>query len=363
MKAAGDAALIRSNVFDNSNKNFMRMSLRDFKRKFHFGRIWRVLPIALLTCVGSVRAGTIDSSVIGMFPKDSGAIGYADLSQARQLSWYPQLEAQVVPVALFGFEQFLENVQMTQTSPIDEVAWANVSGSSVHEGSAASGQPVVVAIGNFDIDTIETYLDSKKIPSYKLGNYLLYSSGTGSGAGNVFFTALDSHTILFGPLDPLKRVLRTRDGLEDSLLQNEAVMTLVQSANGECIFWGVLNSASAAGTIQQLVPEAAKFPQSRDLIAKLKQVLITVKAPDTINVELQAASPSSKDAVLLSQLLQAGVLMRRNLMTGNDNPEMSNLLDTMQIGANGNNLDIHFAMTDDQLLSLIEHNTFSGAAR
>ena len=345
------------------------MSLRNVNFGFHFLKILRLLAVALLACAASMRAGTIDSSVIGMFPKDSGSIGYADLSQARQLSWYPQLEAQVVPVALFGFEQFLKNIQMTQRSPIDQVAWAEVNATSSPSDrpdksanpASGGGQPVGVAIGNFDIDTIETYLDSRKIASDKLGNYLLYSSGTGSGAGNIFFTPLDSHTIAFGSLEPLKRLLRTRDGLEDSLLQNEPVMTLIQSANGDCIFWGVLNSASAAGTIQRLVPEAAKFPQSRDLIGSLKQVLITVKAPDNINVELQAASPSSKDAVLLSQLLQAGILVRRSLMAGNDNPEMSKLLDTLQIGANGNNLDITFALSNDQLLSLIEHNTFSGA--
>jgi hypothetical protein len=346
----------------------MIMRRRNFNYAIHFVNALRLLPIALLACVASLRAGPIDSSVIGMFPKDSGGVGYADLSQARQLSWYPQLEAQVVPVALFGFEQLLENIQMTQTSPINQVAWADVSASSSNVGNSSKfttsapgrGQPVGVAIGNFDIDTIETYLDSRKISSFKMGNYLIYSSGTGSGANNIFFTPLDSHSIAFGSLEPLKRVLRTRDGLEDSLLQNEPVMTLIHSANGDCIFWGVLNSASAAGAIQRLVPEAAKFPQSRDLIGKLQQVLITVKAPDNINVELQAASPSTKDAVLLSQLLQAGVLVRRSLMAGDENPEMGKLLDTIQIGANGNNLDIAFAVTNEQLLSLIEHNTFSG---
>jgi hypothetical protein len=352
----------------------MKMSRQSFKFGFQFPRIRRALPVVLLAWVVTARAGPIDSSVIGMFPKDSAGIGYADLSQARQLSWYPQLEAQVVPVALFGFEQFLENIQMTQTSPIDQVAWAEVGASSLRSASSSGdgdkstklasggGQPVGVAIGNFDIDTIETYLDSKKILSYKFGNYVLYSSGTGSGTGDIFFAPLDSHSIAFGSLEPLKRVLRTRDGLEDSLLQNEPVMTLIQSANGDCIFWGVLNSASAAGMIQRLVPDAAKFPQSRDLIDKLKQVLITVKAPDNINVEMQAASPSAKDAVLLAQLLQVGLLMRRSVMNGSENPEMAKLLDTIQIGANGNNLDIEFVLTNDRLLSLIEHNTFSGIA-
>ncbi len=90
-------------------------------------RLLGLLLGLLLAPSGKLHAGSLDSTVIGMFPKDAGDIGYADLSAARELPWYPQFAAQVVPVSLFGFEQFLEAVQMRQTSAINEVAWASVS--------------------------------------------------------------------------------------------------------------------------------------------------------------------------------------------------------------------------------------------
>src|ERR1700684_3364859 len=140
----------------------MRRQHQDFGN--YFMKAVLLMPLGLLAFAACARAGTIDASVVGMFPKDSGSIGYTDLSQARELSWYPQLEAQVVPVALFGFEQFLENIQMTQSSPIDQVAWAELgaetsSSESVNKSATPArggGQPVGVAIGNFDIGTIET---------------------------------------------------------------------------------------------------------------------------------------------------------------------------------------------------------------
>jgi hypothetical protein len=329
-------------------------------------RLLGLLLGLLLAPSGKLHAGSLDSTVIGMFPKDAGDIGYADLSAARELPWYPQFAAQVVPVSLFGFEQFLEAVQMRQASAINEVAWASVSvkpaPSDVPASSQAvsrDGEPVVIAIGDFDADTIKSYLESKNIPSLQVGNYVLYSAGTGAGSSNVFFTLLDSQTIAFGSLEPLKRTLRTRDGQEDSLLQNETMMTLIERANGNGVFWGVLNAEGAARAINRLVPQAANFPQSRGLIDKLKNVLITVKAQDDIEIDFQAASPSPADAVLLSQLLQAGVLMRRYQAKDGANPDLATVLDGLRLGANGNSLDISLALTNDQVISLIEHNTFS----
>lgn len=325
-----------------------------------------LLPMLVLAAVPTLHAGSLDSTVIGMFPKDVGNFGYADLDEARQLPWFPQFEAQLVPVALFGFEQFLQAVQLRQTSPINQVVWASVgaaSNDSDHAGSdhpaASDGQLVAVAIGNFDIGTIKSFLDSKSIPSVQTGDYTLYTSGSGFGSSSIFFTLLDSRTIAFGPLEPLKRVLRIRDAEEDNLLQNEAMMTLIDSANGDGIFWGVLNGAGTGRAIERLVPEAAKFPQSSDLIAKLKELLITVKAPGKIDIEFKTASDTSSDAVVISQLLQAGVLLRRYQTNGESNPEMSSLLDALRIAANGNLLDIYLELTNEQLVSLIEHNTFT----
>ena len=324
-----------------------------------------LVAICLLASTSNIHAETLDSTVIGMFPKDVSDFGYADLSQARQLSWYPQFEAQLVPVALFEFEQFLQAIQMRQSSPINQVAWATVGSEQINSDTGKAGhstsrneQPVAVAVGDFDIETIKAYVDSKNIPSIQSQDHILYASGTGSGPSNIFFTLLDSHAIAFGSLQPLERVLKIRDGEEDSLLQNQEMMTLIERANGEGIFWGVLDSGGAARAIDRLIPEAAKFPQSRDLMKKLADVLITVKAPGDIELELKAASASPGDAGLTSQLFQIGVLLQRYQTNSDTNPEMAKLLDALRITSNGARIAISLELTTEQIISLIEHNTF-----
>lgn len=147
-------------------------------------------------------------------------------------------------------------------------------------------------------------------------------------------------------------------GEEDSLIQNQDMMTLIERANGEGMFWGVLDSAGAARAIGRLIPDAAKFSQSRDLIRKLTNVVITVKVPGDIEFNLEAASSSPSDAALTSQLLQVGVLMQRYQSNSDSNPEMAKLLDALRVGSNGERLTMSLELTTDQIISLIEHNTF-----
>ncbi len=316
-------------------------------------------PILLLVLVGTpcLHAESLDSTILGMFPKDVGEIGYADLSQARRFPWFPQFESQLVPVSLFGFEQFLEATQVRSSPSIDAVAWGRVSAVSGFS-AREDGQFVVVAIGEFDDGAIQSFLDARKVPALQVEDYKIYASAIGEGSTEIFFALVDGQTIAFGPLEPLKRILRIRGGEEESLVENEKMMTLIDQANGDGVFWGVLTSGQAGRAINQLVPEAASFPQSRDLIAKMHEVLITVSVSSNIEIDFQFASASSNDANLLSQLLEVGVLYRR-YESGKSNPELTNILDGLRISANGDRLELSLYLTDEQVVNLIEHNTFT----
>jgi len=120
--------------------------------------IFLVLGLAISP---ALHAGKLDSSIISMFPKDTSELGYADLNQSRQFSWFPQFEAEFVPGCISGFEKFLETAQVQETPSIGQVAWARVSlsdrGSGRVSGRPAgeTGQLVAVAAGQFDDETIK----------------------------------------------------------------------------------------------------------------------------------------------------------------------------------------------------------------
>lgn len=333
--------------------------------------VWQFSParsrtalVALLILLAAPRlcAGSLDSSILGMFPKNVSEFGYADLSAARELPWFPQFEAQVVPVSLYGFEQFLEAAQMQQSPVIEGVAWARIGPSSANSlGTAAaepgSGQIVGIAEGHFDLVAIQSFLTTRQIPGIKIGDDVMYAAGTGSGVNDVYFILSSDQTIAFGSRDALSRLLRARGGVEENLFENETMMDQIGEVNGDCLFWGAFSAGGAQMAVGQLLPEVAKFPQGRDLIAKMKGVSIAVKAPSDIQLDFQAVAASSNDALLLSQLVQVGLLYKQQQAKQSDSG-LSGILSRVRVTANGNRLDLSLEVDDDQVLGLIEHDAF-----
>jgi hypothetical protein len=320
-----------------------------------------IIPALLLLLAPVIRAAGLDSSIIGIFPKDVAELAYADLATARTYPWFAQFESQVVPVAFHNFEQLVGSPQLGMNSHIDQVAWGLVAPANGPDKNILSGARLAgVAVGQFDSQNAQEFLKSQKVNTFQVGDYTLYASGSGSGSSDIYFAFLDSSTIAFGPIDSLRRLIGVREGDEENLLENEAMLSLIGQANGNSIFWGVLNANATRGAIQRLVPEAARFPQSELLIGKMKALLISVQdTNDNIAASFQAVAAAPQDALILSQLLQAGVLMRE-YQTQSNNSRLGALLGSLQISANGNLLDVSCDLTGDQLIALIESNTFAG---
>ena len=76
-------------------------------------------------------ASSLNTSVIGMFPKDVGEFGYVDLKAARQYSWFPQLREQLLPSRFRQFEQFLTSAGVDPNTQVDELTWGAISNSKM----------------------------------------------------------------------------------------------------------------------------------------------------------------------------------------------------------------------------------------
>jgi hypothetical protein len=83
---------------------------------------------------------------------------------------------------------------------------------------------------------------------------------------------------------------------------------LIQQANGEGIFWGVLNSAGTRTAIRQLVPEASQFPESGKFLARMKAPIVSVKGTSSRDADFPMISDSPQATTILSQLINASGL-------------------------------------------------------
>ena len=331
--------------------------------------------VALACSVAArVHASTLSTDVIGMFPQNIGEFAYADLKQARSLSWFPQLKQQMLPSRFKQFEQFLTSAGIDPNSQVEEVAWATVgappnpaaqNGAQNGQGNTAAQTPAPgseqvlgVALGSFRPETAETYFKAQKLPVVKVRNFSLYAFGGGSGPADLFFFFLDSNTAAFGQRQQLERLIGIRAGEEEGLLTDSKMLPLINEANGSGVVWAVMNSTYAQLAMQQLAPEAAQFPQAQQLVSRLRAMSLQIIAGSGVQARFQSVCATPDDANTFAALLQAGLLYKR-YQVGNSNPDLAAMLDSTRITPAGDRLNVQLSLTDDQMLSLIRHNTFA----
>jgi hypothetical protein len=335
-----------------------------------------LLAILASLAVTRAHASTLSSDVIGMFPQNIGEFAYADLKQARSLSWFPQLKQQMLPARFKQFEQFLTAAGIDPNSQVEEIAWATVgagpapapqntpptaaNGAPQQQSAPSPGSDQVlgVALGSFRPESAQAYFNAQKLPVVKVRNFALYAFGGGSGPADLFFFFIDSNTAAFGQRQQLERLIAVRAGEEQGLLTDSKMFPLINEANGSGVVWAVMNGAYAQLAMQQLAPEAAQFPQAQQLVSRLRALSLQIIAGSGVQARFQSVCATPDDANTFAALLQAGLLYKRYQL-GNSNPDLAALLDSTRITPAGDRLNVQLTLTDDQMLSLIRRNTFA----
>ena len=305
------------------------------------------LLLAILAVPGATFAGSLNTSVIGMFPKEVGEFGYVDMKAARQYSWFPQLREQLLPSRFRQFEQFLTSAGVDPNAQVDELTWGAINNAKM------TGEEVVgVALGSFDPSSSEVRFKQQKLPAFDVHGYHLYAFGSGSGPGDILFTFIDSNTAAFGHRKALERLIDVRSGAAESLLTNDRLFPLINEANGTGTFWGVLNQDYAHLAMQQLVPQASQFPQAAAIIRRINAMMFSVRADNGIDATFQAACATTDDANLLSAALQAGIMYRR-YQEAQQHPDLAGALDQVRVSSSGDRLKVDAPVSQDTLMNLI----------
>jgi hypothetical protein len=309
------------------------------------------------------KAGGVGADTINLFPKNVGEFAYADLKTARTLKWFPALQEQMLPERFKQFEKFLASAGVDPNTQVQELVWGLVANAPDAKDPAAkasdvptSEEIVGIALGNYNPDSTEAYFKQQKLATSKSGGYTLYAFGSGSGPNDLFFFFLDSNKAAFGQRQQLERMIDVHFGREEGLLRNEKLFNLINEVNGSGVVWAVLDSAYTRLAMGQLAPEVQQFPEAAKLIQHMQSMLITANASSGLDGKFQAICGSPQDANTLSQLMAAGLLYKK--YQAKDNPDLGQLLDQTNVTPSGDRVVIRMNVSDDQMTSLIRHNTF-----
>jgi len=302
----------------------------------------------ILTATSSrLFAGSVTTNVIGMFPASTSEFAFADLKAARKLTWFSQIQDQMLPQNMRQFEKFLSSAGVDPNTQVDSLAWGTIL-----SAGGETGDILGVAMGAFDPASTEAKFKAQKIPMIENNGYHLYAFGSGGGAGDILFFFLDSNTAAFGNRSALEKMIDVRLGKTESLLSNDKIFPLINEANGSGLIWAVLDKTSTSMAMHQLVPQASQFPQAAAVMGRIHAMIISVNADSGIDVQFQAACDSVDDANMLGAAMQAGVMYRR-YQEAQSNPDFARALDHVRVTPTGDRLKIDAPVSQDELMSLI----------
>jgi hypothetical protein len=303
------------------------------------------------------KAGGVGADTIGLFPKNTGELGYVDLKKARTMPWFPALQQQVLPDRFREFEKFLASAGVDPNSQVDELVWGLVPDTKNSTSVPSNEQTIGIAMGNYNPESTEAYFKQRKLATSKVDTFTLFGFGS-EGAGDLYFFFLDSGKAVFGQKALLEKLLEIRAGREEGLLRNETMFSLINEANNSGVVWAVLDSGYTQLAMSQLAPEVQQFADAAKLIQNMKSMIISANASSGVDAKFQAVCGSTQDANTISQLLAAG-LMYKKYQAGKDNPDFGKLLDQTNVTPSGDRVVIALSVSDDQMTSLIRHNTFA----
>ncbi len=309
------------------------------------------------------HAGTLSTDVIGLFPSTVGEFAYADLRQARQFPWFAQLKEQMLPARFKQFETFLTAAGMDPNRQVEEIAWGLVPtsmGQGASTGVPSSEQILGVALGQFQPATAQAYFKTQKTPSINTHDHTLYAiGGSGGGSDDFYILFLDSSTAAFGQKATLEKLLDVRVGIQPNLVHNDQMYPLINHANGHGIVWAALNPGYTRLAMQQLVPATAQFPEAAQLLAKIRSLVISIQSTTGVEADFQATCDTSDDANQMGALLQAGFMLLKMQANTQNNTGLAQMIDGARVSPSGNQLGITIGLTNDQVMSLIQSNTFA----
>jgi len=333
------------------------------------------LLFAVVACVPPVRAECADNRIIALFPKDVSEFACANLDEVRLQPWFADFKGQVLPRELYGLDQFLLSAGINPASQVKQVAWSigapalpviATSGTLTKiapplETSPDSDQFLAVIAGQFDTDSIESALEARNLACIHIGEQVLYPIANGGYGAEIYFMAIDSDTVAVGRRRMLKNLIAIQQGSAESLLVNQNFLLLINQVNDDATIYGIFNGAGTRQAIRQLTPGAGQFTDSSKIFTEIRSLVASAKSSSSnVVVRFEIATDTPQDSVMLSQILQASVLVRKYLAKESSPPDpaLVTILDHFSATPNNSLVDVSFDVPNDQLRDLILTRAF-----
>jgi len=310
--------------------------------------IARALVVAAgLTIATVAQAAQLSTDARTAVPHDVQQLVVIDYRAMENSTAAMELRGRVMPPELKQFDDALTKSGLNENHDVEQLAFAlfrPTAGSDalVTVGIAQGQFPEADILANFKKNAVKpTLLRTNKIyPLAKTGMVLCF---------------VDASTMVFGGKDAVKKALDARDGLEPSMLTNNAMMDAMKTVDTASL-WSILDEKGTQTMMKQVMGEAGAgaMTDSETVQKRLQSSWYGMDFAHGVKFDLTIATGDTFAAATISSLLTAAVLVRK--MSGSD-AEKTALADT-NIASDSGRMSIHFAASDSDFSGLLHSPLF-----
>ncbi|HEY0759242.1 MAG TPA: hypothetical protein VGD59_08315 [Acidisarcina sp.] len=297
-----------------------------------------------------MMAAQLEAGARSAIPKDLQQLIVVDYRAMQNSSAAMDLKGRVLPPELKQLETALKQSGINDNHDVEVLAFAAFR----VDGAPDSNEMVGVAQGQFAVTDIVAGFKKKKVKATVLRTNRIYPMGS----SGMVVSFLDPSTMVFGELDAVRRALNARDGVAQSMLNNNTMLDLMQGVDTEPL-WSILDQKGTQTMMSSVLGAASQITDYDTVKKRLLSSRYTMNFQNGVKFNLDVITPDTFTAATMSSLMNAAALYEK--MSGSTSEKQA--IQSTTISSNTGTLEVRFSASDNDFASLLQSPLFQTVVR
>lgn len=294
----------------------------------------------------SAHAAQIDTDARSAIPHDVQQLIVVDYRAMQNSPAAMNLKARILPPELKQLETALQHSGLNENQDVEVLAFA-----AYRAGASADDVKILgVAQGQFQEQDVLAGFRAHKLKATMVRAHALYPMG----ASGMLVTFLNPTTMLFGASDDLKPALDCRDGLTQSFLTNQDMMTAMGQVDSAPL-WSILDQKGTQYMMHSLLGQASQLTDYEQVRKRLLSSSYTMDFSNGVKFTLYVNTSDTLTAATMSSLLNAAAMYEKVSGTAVE----KQAIDETTIDSSAGLLSVVFTASDSQFSSLLQSPLFT----
>lgn len=290
-------------------------------------------------------AAPLDSGARSAIPRDLQQLTVVDFRAMQNSQAAMDLKGRVLPPELKQLETALKQSGLNDNHDVEVLAFAAFRVDTTGE----SNEMVGVAQGQFPVPDIEASFKRKKIKPTLLRTNRMYPMGS----GGMLVTFVDLSTMVFGDKRAVQHALDARDGISPSMLNNSAMLDLMQGVDNEPL-WSILDQKGTQTMMRSVLGDASQLADYETVKKRLLSSRYTMNFQNGVKFNLDVMTPDTFTAATMSSLMNAAALYKKVSGTAVE----KQAIQSTDISSSSGTLEVRFSASDSEFAGLLQSSLF-----